>query len=55
METWVFFRGLCSINTTPALECEKLERATKEDVQAMALRMKLDTVYFLRGKEINNG
>jgi len=51
METWVFFRGLCGIATTPALECEKLESTTKEDVQAMASKMKLDTVYFLKGKE----
>ena len=55
METWVFFRGLCGITTTPTLECEKLERATKEDVQAFASKMKLDTVYFLKGKEANNG
>lgn len=51
METWVFFRGLCNISTTPALECEKLENTTKEDIQAMASKMQLDTVYFLKGKE----
>ena len=55
METWVFFRGLCGISTTPALECEKIESATKEDVQTIASKMVLDTVYFLKGKEKNNG
>lgn len=55
METWVFFRGLCGISTTPALECKKIEGATKEDVQMIASKMVLDTVYFLKGKEKNNG
>ena len=55
METWVFFRGLCNIATTPSLECEKLENASKNDVQDFASKMKLDTIYFLKGKESNNG
>ena len=55
METWAFFRSLCGISTTPMLECEKLERTTKEEIQALANKIKLDTVYFLKGKEQANG
>lgn len=51
METWAFFRGICGISTTPILECEKIEKSTKEDLQEVASKMKLDTVYFLRSKE----
>lgn len=51
METWAFFRSLCGISTTPILECEKIEKTTKNEIQALASRFKLDTVYFLRGKE----
>ena len=55
METWVFFRGLCGISTTPQLECEKVDMSTKEEIQALAKKFKLDTVYLLRGKESANG
>ena len=55
METWAFFRSLCGISTTPMLECEKLERTTKKEIQALANKIKLDTVYFLKGKEQANG
>ncbi len=55
MEAWVFFRGLCNISTTPLLECQKIDLATKADVQALASKFKLDTVYLLRGKESANG
>ena len=51
METWSFFRSLCGIFTTPALECEKLEKTTLEEIQELAKKIKLDTVYFLRNKE----
>lgn len=54
METWAFFRSLCGISTTPMLECEKLIKTTKEEIQALASRIKLDTVYFLKGKENAN-
>lgn len=55
METWVFFRSLCDISTTPVLECEKVEKATKSDIQNLVSKFKLDTVYFLKGKEKANG
>ena len=55
MESWVFFRGLCGIATTPLLECQKIDLATKEQVQELASKFKLDTVYLLRGKESANG
>ena len=55
MESWVFFRGLCGIVTTPLLECQKIDLATKEQVQELANKFKLDTVYLLRGKESANG
>ncbi len=51
MESWVFFRSLCGISTTPMLECNKIEKTTKEEIQTLASKFKLDTVYFLRGKE----
>ena len=55
METWVFFRGLCGIVTTPHTECEKVALATKKDVQELASKFKLDTVYLLKGKDSANG
>lgn len=55
METWAFFRGLCGISTTPLLECEKIEATRKEQIQELASKFKLDTIYFLRGKEASNG
>ena len=51
METWVFYRGLCGISTTPALEIEKIEKATLEDVQRISAGITLDTVYFLKGED----
>lgn len=51
METWAFFRGLCGISTTPKLESEKIEKTTKKEIQDLVNRFKLDTVYFLKGKE----
>lgn len=54
METWAFFRSLCGICTTPALECEKLKNTTKDEIQELARKIKLDTVYFLKGKEKAN-
>lgn len=51
METWAFFRSLCGISTTPMLECDKIEKTTKKEIQDLATKFKLDTVYFLRGKE----
>lgn len=53
METWVFFRGLCNISTTPIIETEKIEKATIEDVKAVANKITLDTVYFLKGEDVN--
>jgi len=55
MESWVFFRSLCGISTTPMLECEKIEKTTKQEIQELTSKIKLDTVYFLRGKEKANG
>ncbi len=55
MESWVFFRSLCGISTTPMLECEKIEKTTKQEIQDLTSKFKLDTVYFLRGKEKANG
>ena len=55
MEVWAFFRSLCGISTTPKAECEKLDTVTKNDIQEVARRIKLDTVYFLKGKEKANG
>ena len=51
MEQWTLFRSLCDISTTPMLECDKIQDATKEEIQSLASKIKLDTVYFLRGKE----
>ena len=54
MDMWALFRGLCGISTTPLKECEKTEGTTKEEIQELAKRFKLDTVYFLKGKENAN-
>ena len=58
METWTFFRGLCGSCATPRDECDKIDTATIKDVQAVAKKMTLDTVYFLKGiekSEVENG
>lgn len=51
METWVFFRGLCGINTTPILEIEKIENTTIDDIVNISNKITLDTVYFLKGED----
>ena len=57
METWAFFRALCGTQTTPLIECEKIDAATITDVQNIAKKMTLDTIYFLKdkGSEVKNG
>ena len=57
MEVWTFFRSLCGSYVTPMSECEKVEKATVEDIKDVAKKMTLDTVYFLKGKstEVKNG
>ncbi len=54
MEAMVLFRGLCGIKTTPALEIEKVEKATIQDVMRVANKITLDTVYFLKGEDADN-
>ncbi len=51
METWVFFRGLCGISTTPVLEIEKVDKATIDDIVNISSKITLDTVYFLKGED----
>ena len=55
MESWVFFRSLCGITTTPTLECEKVKATTVDEICELVRGFKLDTVYFLKGKESKNG
>lgn len=57
MEIWTFFRSLCGSYVTPMSECERVEKATIEDIKEVAKKMTLDTVYFLKGKstEVKNG
>lgn len=50
-EAWSFYRGICHSDSTPIDECEKINSATIEDVQNVASKMTLDTVYFLNGKK----
>lgn len=54
MANWVFYRSLCGISTTPLEECEKIEKTTIAQIQEIANRIKLDTVYFLRGEDSND-
>ncbi|MBQ7788879.1 MAG: insulinase family protein [Clostridia bacterium] len=51
METWVFLRSLCDIITTPKDECEKIAKTTIKEIEEIANRITLDTVYFLKGEE----
>lgn len=51
METWALFRGLCGKLNTPLEEKEKVEKATREEIMSLVDSFKLDTVYFLKGKE----
>ena len=51
LEAWAFYRGLCGISTTPDKEIAKIENTTVEDIQRIAKRITLDTVYFLTGEE----
>lgn len=58
MEAWTFFRGLCGSKSTPNDECVKIDTATVDDIKAIAEKMTLDTVYFLKGivkSEVKNG
>lgn len=57
MEAWAFFRGLCGVYTEPYDECLKIDEATINDIKAVANKMTLDTIYFLKGKssEVENG
>lgn len=54
MEAWSFFRGFCGINTTPIAECEKIENVSIEEIKAVANKITLDTVYFLKGEDAND-
>ena len=51
LEAWAFYRGLCGISTTPDKEIAKIEATSAQDVQNIAKRITLDTVYFLTGEE----
>jgi predicted Zn-dependent peptidase len=51
LEAWAFYRGLCGISTTPDKEIAKIEKTTASDVQDIAKRITLDTVYFLTGED----
>ena len=51
LEAWAFYRGLCGISTTPDKEIAKIEKTSAKDVQNIAKRITLDTVYFLTGEE----
>ncbi len=51
LEAWAFYRGLCGISTTPDKEIEKIEKTTASDIQKIANRITLDTVYLLKGEE----
>jgi predicted Zn-dependent peptidase len=57
MEAWAFFRGLCGTKATPYDECGKIDNTTIADIQNVANKITLDTVYFLKGKEseVENG
>ncbi|MBQ3590069.1 MAG: insulinase family protein [Clostridia bacterium] len=57
MEAWAFFRGLCGTKATPYDECVKIDSTTITDIQNVANKITLDTVYFLKGKdaEVENG
>ncbi|MBQ7760561.1 MAG: insulinase family protein [Clostridia bacterium] len=54
MANWVFYRSLCDSNTTPLAECEKIEATTVEQIQELANRITLDTVYFLKGENTDD-
>lgn len=53
METWSFFRGICGIETTPIAECEKIESVSIDEIKEIASKITLDTIYFLKGEDVN--
>ncbi len=58
MENWAFFRAICHSSSTPMDECNKIDTATIDEIKAVAQKMTLDTVYFLKGikeSEVENG
>jgi len=55
MEAWAFFRGICGSKSTPMNECDKIDGATIQDIQKVASKMTLDTIYFLNGKTEQEG
>jgi len=51
LQNWYFNRILAGIDTTPAETLEQLLKVDKKQVAEEAKKVKLDTVYFLKGEE----
>ena len=53
MQSWALTRGLSSNKDLPLDEAEKIEKATIEEISEYAKGITLDTVYFLKGEDID--
>lgn len=49
--SWILSRLVCGIKTTPDEFCSELEKVTLADVVEVSKKVKLDSVYFLKGTD----
>lgn len=55
MERWYFVRALFGVSETPEEATQKLLSVTTREIAAVARRLRVDTVYFLRGTSGEKG
>ncbi len=52
--SWILSRLVCGIETTPDEFCNALEKVTISDVVEVSKKVKLDSVYFLKGNDASS-
>ncbi len=52
--SWILSRLICGIETTPEEFCTELDRVTIPDVVKVSKKVKLDSVYFLKGNDTSS-
>ena len=53
MQFWVFSRTISGRELDPKIEMEKVESIKKEDIVSFSKKIKLDTIFFLKGDDCN--
>jgi len=52
--SWILSRLVCGIETTPEEFCKELDKVTISDVVEVSKKIKLDSVYFLKGNDASS-